>query len=124
MNPMPLQRDFEPEPHSAQAVRRFVEDALPGAPALDDIVLTASEFAANVIRHAQTRFTVRLIPADDRVRVEVSDGSSIVPAVEDLSESHRGLRMIDAVATQWGVESTEEGKTVWAEFASTSRGRS
>jgi len=120
----PVQRDFEPEPHSAQAVRRFVEAALFGAPALDDIVLTASEFAANVIRHAQTRFTVRLIPADDRIRVEVADGSSIIPAVEDLSESHRGLRMIDAVATQWGVDATENGKTVWAEFANTSRGRS
>jgi anti-sigma regulatory factor (Ser/Thr protein kinase) len=124
MKPMAVQRDFEPEPHSAQAVRRFVEAALPAAPALDDIVLTASEFAANVIRHAQTRFTVRLISGDGRVRVEVADGSSIIPAVEDLSESHRGLRLIDAVAVQWGVDATENGKTVWAEFVNTSRGRS
>lgn len=120
---MAVQEDFEPEPQSAQAVRRFVEDALAGASSLDDVVLAASEFAANVIRHAQTRFTVRLISADDRVRVEVSDGSSIVPAVEDLSESHRGLRMIDAISTQWGVEATEEGKTIWAEIANVSQGR-
>jgi anti-sigma regulatory factor (Ser/Thr protein kinase) len=120
---MPVQRDFEPEPKSAQAVRRFVEGALAGDPLLDDILLTASEFAANVIRHARTRFTVRLISSDDRVRVEVSDGSSIIPAVEDLSESYRGLRMIDAVSTQWGVDATENGKTVWAEFADTSRRR-
>lgn len=120
---MPVQRDFEPEPKAAQAVRRFVADALSGASALDDIVLTASEFAANVIRHAQTRFTVRLVTTDDRIRIEVSDGSSIMPAVEDLSESHRGLRMIDAVSTQWGVDATENGKTVWAEFADTSRDR-
>ena len=120
---MPVQRDFEPEPESAQAVRRFVEGTLAGDPSLDDILLAASEFAANVIRHARTPFTVRLISADDRVRVEVADGSSIVPAVEDLAESSRGLRMIDAVSTQWGVDVTESGKTVWAEFADTSRRR-
>ncbi|HSJ82256.1 MAG TPA: ATP-binding protein [Acidimicrobiia bacterium] len=120
---MRVQRDFEPEPESAQAVRRFVEGALAGEPFLDDILLTASEFATNVIRHARTPFTVRLISADDKVRVEVSDGSSIIPAVEDLSESYRGLRMIDAVSTQWGVDATESGKTVWAEFADTSRRR-
>lgn len=119
---MSVQRDFEPEPESALAVRRFVEGALTGAPSLDDIVLAASEFAANVIRHARTPFTVRLISADDKVRVEVSDGSSIIPAVEDLSETYRGLRMIDAVSTQWGVDATETGKTVWAEFADTPRG--
>jgi hypothetical protein len=31
--------------------------------------------------------------------------------------------MIDAVSTQWGVDATENGKTVWAEFADTSRRR-
>lgn len=114
---MPVPEDFEPEPQSAQAVRRFVEGALPGiSPLDDDIVLAASEFAANVIRHARTRFTVSLITDDDRVRLEVSDGSSIIPAVEDLSESFRGLRMIEEISTRWGVEATRDGKTMWAEF--------
>jgi anti-sigma regulatory factor (Ser/Thr protein kinase) len=120
---MAVQRDFEPEPQSAQAVRRFVEDALPGAPSLDDVVLAASEFAANVIRHAQTSFTVRLNTDEERVRLEVSDGSSIIPAVEDLSESYRGLRMIEAISSRWGVEATESGKTVWAEFSMSPGGR-
>jgi len=115
---MAVQQDFESEPQSAQAVRRFVEDALAGAPSLDDVVLAASEFAANVIRHAQTPFTVRLDTDEDRVRLEVSDGSSIIPAVEDISESYRGLRMIEAISSRWGVEATRSGKTVWAEFSS------
>jgi anti-sigma regulatory factor (Ser/Thr protein kinase) len=120
---MPVQQDFESEPQSAREVRRFVEEALAGAPSLHDIVLAASEFAANVIRHAQTPFTVRLEADDDMVRLEVSDGSSIIPAVEDLAESYRGLRMIEAVSERWGIEATDSGKTVWAEFSNTSPGR-
>jgi anti-sigma regulatory factor (Ser/Thr protein kinase) len=120
---MAVQEDFEPDPQSAQAVRRFVEHALAGASALDDVVLAASEFAANVIRHAQTPFTVRLNTDEERVRLEVSDGSSIIPAVEDLSESYRGLRMIEAISSRWGVEATESGKTVWAEFSMIPGGR-
>lgn len=110
------QRDFEPESNSAHAVRRFVEEALTSSPGRDDIVLTASELASNVIRHAGTPFTLRLLVDQDRVRIEVSDGSSIVPAVEDLTDSQRGLRLIDSVARQWGIEPDEGGKTVWAEF--------
>jgi hypothetical protein len=33
-----------------------------------------------------------------------------------LAVSGRGLRLIDALAANWGVEITEEGKTVWAEL--------
>jgi anti-sigma regulatory factor (Ser/Thr protein kinase) len=113
---MAVQRDFAAEPDSAREVRRFVEEALPTASHLDDIVLTASELAANVIRHVGTPFTVRLTDDHRSVRIEVSDGSSVIPAVEDLTDSQRGLRMIDSVSEDWGIEPTEDGKTVWVEF--------
>jgi anti-sigma regulatory factor (Ser/Thr protein kinase) len=116
---MAIQRDFEPEPESARAVRRFVAEAIPGATHLDDVILAASELAANVIRHAETAFTVRLIANENLVRVEVSDGSSIIPALEDLTESHRGLRLIEAISEDWGFEITDNGKTAWAEFTNT-----
>lgn len=113
---MAVQRHFEPDLGSAQAVRQFVTEVLPKAPHLSDVVLAASELASNVVRHAKTRFTVRLSVDDDRIRLEVSDGSSIIPAVEELTESQRGLRVIDRVAEHWGFELTETGKIVWAEF--------
>ena len=113
-----MHRDFEPDRGSARSVRRFVEEAIPFAPRVDDIVLGASELASNVIRYAKTRFTVRLSAVDDMIRLEVSDGSSIIPAIEDLTESFRGLRMLEAVSERWGVEATETGKTIWAEFTS------
>ena len=94
-----------------------MEGALPSAVRRDDIVVASSELASKVIRHAQTAFTVRLTADDSAVRLEVSDGSSIIPAVNDLSESQLGLRLIESISEQWGIELTETGKTVSAEFA-------
>jgi anti-sigma regulatory factor (Ser/Thr protein kinase) len=116
------QRDFSPEPRSAYEVRRFIERVLGDrrieGDVVGDVVLVGSELSANVIRHAQTEFTVVLRQKGDWIRLEVSDGSSIIPAVEDLTESYRGLRMVEAVSEDWGVEATGSGKTVWAEFKS------
>lgn len=111
-----VEEEFQPEPPSARAVRLFVSEAASGAQHLDDIVLAASELATNVIRHARTPFTVRVASTKRRIRLEVSDGSSIIPAVQDLNDSRRGLRMIELLADDWGVELTEDGKVVWAEF--------
>lgn len=108
--------DFDAVPESARAVRLFVGDALRGVPRQDDIVLAASELASNVIRHARTEFSVRVAIEGDLCRMEVSDGSSIIPAVEDLSKRRWGLRLIEAVSDRWGIESTDTGKTVWVEF--------
>lgn len=115
-------RDFSPEPRSAYEVRRFIERVLGDrrieGDVVGDVVLVGSELSANVIRHARTEFTVVLRQEGDRIRLEVSDGSSIIPAVEDLTESYRGLRMVESVSEAWGVEATDTGKTVWAEFRS------
>ena len=113
-----MQRDFEPDPRSARLVRRFVEEAVPGAPNLDQIVLVASELASNVIRHATKPFIVRILTHENLIRLEVSDGYSIVPAIETLVE-YRGLRMIESVSQRWGADTTETGKTIWAEFTNT-----
>lgn len=110
------QEDFQPEPRSARAVRQFVTEALTGSTQLDDIVLTASELASNVIRHARTVYTVLVEHRQDLVRLEISDGDSIVPAVEDLSDSQRGLQLVDAASDKWGIEGSHTGKTIWAEF--------
>jgi anti-sigma regulatory factor (Ser/Thr protein kinase) len=111
------QQKFEPFFESVAAARRFVAEALGDAPYADDVVLVTSELATNVVLHARTNFTVKVI-VDDRVRLEVSDGSSIVPAVEELAESQRGLRLVEAASEEWGIEPTESGKMVWVEFPS------
>lgn len=113
---MGVQERFDPDPEWLWAVRSFVAQTLVGVPSLDDIVLVASELAANVIRHAGTSFTVSVMREGERIRLEVADGSSIVPALEDLTESQRGLRLIHAIAETWGIEPNEDGKVAWAEF--------
>jgi nitrate/nitrite-specific signal transduction histidine kinase len=110
-------RNFESTPESARAVRRFVANALPPDAPVDDVVLIASELASNAIRHARTDYTVRLVTDDRLVRLEVSDESRIIPTLQDLGDSHRGLRIVDQLSEMWGVEPTEEGKTVWANIA-------
>lgn len=115
---MSAQEDFEADARSIRAVRLFVTQALSGVVSTDDVVLAASELATNVIRHARTSFTVRVVRDKERVRLEVSDGSSVMPAVEDITESQRGWRLIEALSERWGVAPTETGKTVWVEFRS------
>ena len=111
-----MQRDFEPEPQAAAEVRRFVTAGLPETHNAEDVELAASELASNVIRHAQTRFNVSLHVGPDRIRLEVSDGNSIIPAVEDMAEDNRGLRLLQAITTRWGIDPHADGKTIWAEF--------
>jgi hypothetical protein len=94
----------------------FVGEALQGLANLDDVVLVASELAANVITHARTEFTVAIEEMGSTVRLEVSDGSSIMPAVGDLADSYTGLRVVQQLSTAWGVEGRGDGKTVWVEF--------
>jgi len=113
---MAVERDFNPYPVEAYAVRRFVRVSAPKGGHLDDVVLVVSEMAANVIRHARTKFRVSLEADAGMLRVEVSDGSSVIPAMEDLTRSGRGLRIIEAVSQRWGIESTDTGKTIWAQF--------
>lgn len=87
-------------------------------PSTGDIVLVVSELATNVVKHARTPFTIRLADRGDTVRVEISDGSSVLPAVKDLGDGSRGLRIVVKLSEQWGVDPTEPGKTIWVEFKS------
>jgi anti-sigma regulatory factor (Ser/Thr protein kinase) len=112
---MAPQQEFESIPDSVAAVRRLVRDHLPPSARVDDLVLIASELATNVVNHARTDFTVS-IEGSDPVRLEISDGSSILPAVAELADgSGRGLRIVDSLASQWGVDATPSGKVIWVE---------
>lgn len=82
---MRFERAFQPEEGTIRLVRLFVGDSLSGVAAADDVALAASELATNVVRHAETPFTVQITNEANRIRLEVSDGSSIIPAVEDLA---------------------------------------
>jgi anti-sigma regulatory factor (Ser/Thr protein kinase) len=95
--------------------------AVPGNPDLrEDAVLLASELASNVVEHARIDYEIQVSVVNGRARVEVADGSAILPAIRDLSEyaeRGRGLSFLATVADAWGVDARTIGKAVWFEIA-------
>jgi anti-sigma regulatory factor (Ser/Thr protein kinase) len=118
-----LSAHFEPERTAARQARHFVVDVLTrwghAGGFLEDAQLVVTELATNAIVHARSPFSVRLQPQGRGVRLAITDTSLSRPTLHDagpLATSGRGLRLVDALATNWGVELATDGKTVWAEL--------
>jgi len=95
----------------ARALRRWDLDAL----VLDAELLT-SELVTNAVLHARSDVTVSVAVADGTAEIGVTDGSAEPPAPRwpaDGAEGGRGLRLVDRVATDWGVAYVGSGKQVW-----------
>lgn len=110
------------EPESAGSARRFVAETLQrwdAASDLDTVSLLVSELVSNAIIHAQSDFEVSVMLRSHSIRVEVGDQSVVVPVPRDAEPddvSGRGMALVDALATGWGVTDRDEGgKTVWFE---------
>lgn len=109
---------FEPTARAAVEARRFVRRLVPAGDRADLAALLVSELVTNGVRHARTRLLLRVRPGEP-LRVEVRDDLPVppiraVPGAED--GSGRGLQILEALATRWGVEVDEDGKTVWFEL--------
>lgn len=112
-----------PHPASTRAARAFVAEHLRSwdvEPAIDDATLLVSELVTNAILHARTPIDLIVRKVRTAVRVEVFDQGSgtaqpLYPELE--APAGRGLGLVQAVASRWGVEDAEVGKTVWFEIA-------
>jgi anti-sigma regulatory factor (Ser/Thr protein kinase) len=116
---------LNPHPTGAVAARQFVVGALQRAgrqDLTDTAALLSSELVTNVVLHARSDMIVEVDLDDTRLRVSVID-SSDEPArrreTTTLLEEHgRGLQIVDALATSWGVNAGPRGKAVWFELGS------
>jgi anti-sigma regulatory factor (Ser/Thr protein kinase) len=109
-----------PVPNAVGTARHAMRDR--GlSPDLDHTVsLLTSELVSNAVRHGGALnpaesivFHARL--SEDHVRVEVADhGPGFDPEIRHDAEGF-GLRLIDKLATRWGVERTARGCRVWFE---------
>jgi len=114
------------EPGSAPLARATVAEHTTawgfGGELCDDATLIVTELVANAIRHAGTTIGVRLRRIPEGLRLEVADESPrpVRPADPSLlDEGGRGLALVDALATHYGVEGHPTGKTVWVELHGT-----
>ncbi|MEX2659959.1 MAG: ATP-binding protein [Acidimicrobiales bacterium] len=116
----PARLQLPAEPASISRSRRFVAETLEGKVdngVLDTALVIMSELATNAMLHGQTGFEVVVRFDVAGLRLEVHDGSSLLPHRKHYSESSatgRGLVIVEALATIAGAEQTEDGKVVWA----------
>lgn len=116
--------DLGPVPASVPVARHLVLDLLGAWKAphdAGDAALLVTELVANVVDHVagEASFTLELALSEEWLRVTVSDGSALRPVVRDLevgAPRGRGMRLVAAIATRWGVEDHAGGKAVWFEL--------
>jgi anti-sigma regulatory factor (Ser/Thr protein kinase) len=104
------------------AVRTDLRALLGDCPLFDDVILCASELAANAVLHSHSglpggTFTVRaIVNPGHYVRIDVEDdGGPWTPAVRDPTRSH-GQDIIRFLASAWGIDGDQTHRTVWAVF--------
>ncbi len=102
--------------------RRFVADVLDGHAAVEPAKLVVSELVTNAVLHGgrdagRVTLVVTRDEEHDQVRLQVSQSKHPGFQYLDQQPGHlgptgRGLMIVDAVATEWGVD--RETGSVWA----------
>ncbi|MBP5937746.1 ATP-binding protein [Streptomyces acidiscabies] len=125
--PLLRERCFRRDRRSVPAARRFALETLTGwglasSERAHDVLLCVSELATNALLHGVPRgrqFLLSLRRDGDSVVVEVHDSGDGVPRIaqgRDGDEGGRGLVLVAALSSRWGVRERVIGKVVWCEF--------
>ncbi|HEX4904835.1 MAG TPA: ATP-binding protein [Acidimicrobiales bacterium] len=86
----------------------------------DDVALLVSELVTNAVRHTDDGCSLEMTEMARGVHVEVHDCSTVEPTVGrggPGDESGRGIRLVQQLASAWGVRRRRGGKAVWFELA-------
>jgi anti-sigma regulatory factor (Ser/Thr protein kinase)/anti-anti-sigma regulatory factor len=113
-----------PTPTTAAAARLYVRDilgywqlALPDVAVVERAELVVDELVTNAVLHARTDLRLRLELGGDWLHIAVRDGSPRLlrmVSVNPEAESGRGLRLVERLASAWGVHPhADGGKVVW-----------
>jgi len=83
----------------------------------EEVEVMVSELATNCVRHAVAAFEVAVERLPGSMRVEVTDaggGQPVLRMTDALTPSGRGLRLVDLMSDDWGIDRTDAGATrVW-----------
>jgi signal transduction histidine kinase len=116
ISPRAASKYFPNQPGSVRNARRMVAAALDGSGVDPDIPLVVtSELATNALKHAETGFEVSVTVEEDAVRIEVQDGAGAMGIATDIARDTGGfgLRLVESLTAEWGVEIRGEDKAVW-----------
>ena len=115
---------LEPSAQTGSIARRELRQLLDTAhidqDTSDTAVLLATELVTNAVEHGRGSAYLDAAVQDSAIRLEVSDSSTVAPqpntGVSELDERGRGLLLIEALSSRWGVLPRSDGKTVWCEL--------
>ncbi len=114
---------LQPELRCVAGARRFLFRTLAAwgvSELYPDSVIVVSELVTNAITHAPAPGELRLSLLGDVLRVAVTDSGAGAPEPRHASstrEGGRGLYLVDALTSAWGMEALPHGgKVVWAEL--------
>ena len=116
-----FERDYPGRISEPQHVRADLAKIAVECPAVDDVILLASELATNAVLHSRSghpgrEFTVRatLYPGD-YAWVEIIDQGGAWTAVKLDNDHGRGLAIVSAVAGDgnWGIDGDAACRVAW-----------
>lgn len=114
-----LNRDDAP-----RAARRLVAagcaSAATGHECADSAAVMTSEVVTNALLHGAGEITFDFLPERLLVRVEVGDDDARRPRarqVDEDAEGGRGMQIVEALSSAWGVLDHPPGKIVWFELS-------
>lgn len=87
---------------------------------LGDLEVIVSELVTNAVRADCGHIELHLVVHRDRIRLTVHDDAPGHPRIVTPAPDEgrgRGLGIVEAIATDWGVAREPAGKAVWAELA-------
>jgi anti-sigma regulatory factor (Ser/Thr protein kinase) len=103
-----------------RAVSAVLTEVRVDADVADDLLLVTSELVTNAVEHTEGIASLRLERSSRGLLLRVHDQGGGLPEVRNgdtRSIGGRGLRLVEALTTDWGCVEDANGKYVWAEFA-------
>ncbi|HSP38642.1 MAG TPA: SpoIIE family protein phosphatase [Frankiaceae bacterium] len=111
------------DPAAVGEARQFVAEVCDAAAVQGDLgdtaILLTSELVTNAVLHARSPAYLTVWADGSRLRVQVTDESRDLPKPNQADENAtggRGISMVALLASRWGVELRESGKSVWFEL--------
>ena len=85
----------------------------------DDLVLCVSELVTTAVEARSSEIALTLASGAGVIRLTMIDrspGGGVATRIRTGGSGHRA-RIIDAVASRWGVDTAPDGDEIWVEFA-------